>query len=134
MLLKDQTLYVHDVWDGKVASQLNCLSLGLNIVTADPSYKKKGLFGYIQTYSPVVVVIATPCWHTPHDVLAGSYLAHTDIPLLYVVHQKFWRERIDPNQLDFFIPPTERVLFRYTLTGLSMITAIQQALKHRPVL
>ncbi len=129
MKLKNKTVYVHDVWDGKVASELSNLALGLKIATADPGYNKKGLFDYIQTYSPLVVIIATPCWHSPLDVLAGQYFTRATVPLLYLVNKKFWQEQIDTNQLDFFVPPSERVLFRSELTGLSVAKALYDSLR-----
>lgn len=127
MLLKDKTLYVHDLWDGTLSTQLSHLALGLKIATADPGYSEKKLCDYIKIYAPVTVIISTPCWHSPLNILARNYYSFTKVPLLYVVKKELWRKPTDQSQLDF-LPRSTEVLFRDGLAGLSLIYAIYQSI------
>jgi len=130
MIHSGKTLFVHDVWDGKLADELRDLSLGLNVATADPGYSKKTLHDYLLNIQPLVLVIATPRFDWPIVTLYDHCLANKCPPMLFVVRGDIFDR--DCEEWNMFWPHRDLVLHRDKLTGLSIISKIYELLDSTP--
>lgn len=127
MILKNKIVFVGDFWDGQLAGELKEMSSGLTILTSEPGYHRTTLDDYVCKYEPIVAIISIPTWQTFRDAPAVQYYSARKVPLLYVVNKNFCQKPIDPNQLDFFTPRHDQILFRNEITGLSLVSAIYDA-------
>jgi len=89
MKLKRKIILVHDVWDGKLTSELEQMSLGLTIVSTIPGTHKKSLSDYIRDLKPIVVFISIPCFDWPLVHLYDRCLSERSPPQLFVVNKKY---------------------------------------------
>ncbi len=120
---KDAVLFVHDVWDGKLCSEVRAMSLGFSIMSHESGYTKKKLGDYILTYQPIAIIVSTPCFDWPLVEFYEAYTKnHPTTPILFAVNRHLCQS--SQPEWNMFWPKRSLVLGRRELTGLSLMQAI----------
>jgi len=117
--MKDHEIFVHDCWDGMLASTLTTFQCEYRIRTAAPGYNKKTLYDYIAEQAPSVVMVSIPVLDWPVVTLYERYIArHAHIPIVFVT-----KEQISGFE-NMFWPPARHCLKRSELCATALTTML----------